>query len=1133
MIRDLLYNRILMAIRDSNVLNRVNTLNTNLENNNVAEIERNVWTSLFNVLEGPMNISIDPEILASIEQTSDTSDLGRRINTQRWRLPTAPIDIPYPTWSVNVANTVVTRTTTNNAWETQLRINENQWYIDSLRNDLPNQIRVLRGRLEENQRIVNDINRTQCELPARLRAARTINTDITNLQNLSNSVQQLNDLLRRINDIERDRDYWAGNRRATNLDNQRTTIISNFNTIYGGVAFPHGISPAGIPSTFWAWDSAVVFMWYFRTISTNISSRLSELRNQLSWIQNIEDLTDSLPTDRVWVPSYSLGFWDWETVVNHTNITTATGSSTELDRIKERLRNLQVLEDNIPRLHDRYQKNIDTLNRLLILQKLSERLQSRYPWEIDRRHDEFNLIRDISINNLWLRNAWYQSRLPNQTFNIGQTVAPIPLDFIHWTLRAGLTPTYSLCDTSWNPYRIDGWNIEIPLENWTTVRLSWITFSPAWEMVINNLRVTPLDWITLPLNLNNLNVRVRIHDDATWLDIDHHKPIHIEVTGPTLTQAIRENAYDSLRPPMGQRIEAEYSDNYRENLENEAIWRILREWWNEAEVNEIYNDEARRNLLQDRMRRLLHRYFPANALVLNDLQTSFRTRMTTRNDVPVQYLLNEVTFTDYIRNSIPNRLREHASWRIYNQINTAIRTNILREFLDFQTDIVNNRVDNTDNLRLLAQIPADASWPQGHPNSWRQRLRWRRSRKNNYTKFLEWRAASLDNQTLETEDWEIRYWVNVEVAWVNRIVATINIDWKEEPEIIEAANHDRLIRGILNRASTKDWEPLNIKLRCNIALSVLKAMVMISPQRLSREIPPRNFMDNRWNIVRCNRVEAFIRWNNLTIRWGMVDPATRTRQNATIFDENLFRSWYDIDSLENCVRELSTQINSIMNATAQEYQNATNWLLHNRENRNLLKYDTKQWLRWGPIKRLRWRLAHGKTNSDFNFETSVNEDWKTVNIAFNNWKFNVSWEFDWQEYNYESKDLWSILRKKINRKRVFDWIELAMVARINEEYVERLRTNNLIQTENFAVSDLNNNKSWRVYLFDEWGNLSYLEIEDRALNPLRWRIAWRIDADAIPTERIRCNNQERREFFQNPLLAWRLLREMKRWLALF
>ena len=109
-----------------------------------------------------------------------------------------------------------------------------------------------------------------------------------------------------------------------------------------------------------------------------------------------------------------------------------------------------------------------------------------------------------------------------------------------------------------------------------------------------------------------------------------------------------------------------------------------------------------------------------------------------------------------------------------------------------------------------------------------------------------------------------------------------------------------------------------------------------------------------------------------------------------------------------------------------------------------------------------------------------------------------------------------------------------MVATINEEYVEKLRTNNLIQTESFAVSDFNDNKTWRVYIFDEWWNLSYLDIEDRRLNPLRGRKnAWRIDPWALPTERIRCNDRERREFFQNPFLAWRLIREMRRRLALF
>jgi hypothetical protein len=59
-----------------------------------------------------------------------------------------------------------------------------------------------------------------------------------------------------------------------------------------------------------------------------------------------------------------------------------------------------------------------------------------------------------------------------------------------------------------------------------------------------------------------------------------------------------------------------------------------------------------------------------------------------------------------------------------------------------------------------------------------------------------------------------------------------------------------------------------------------------------------------------------------------------------------------------------------------------------------------------------------------------------------------------------------------------------MIAAINEQYIERLRTNNLVQTENFAVADMNVDKTGRIYIFDEGGNLSYLDIEDRRLNPL-------------------------------------------------
>ena len=1135
-----------MAIRDSNVLDRVNTLNTNLENTNTAEIQRNISNRLFGVLDWANSISVDSELYASINDVANASDIDNYINRNKNNLPHNPADrvqINYASWPYNVANTIVNLTPAAWITDTQNAINDMNTAINWL-NNLPSQISTLRTRLQQNQTILNNIYNIQTAgIPDTI-----VNIDNNRrlLGNYRRKCRNLITILRTIDRLESLPYYNDWSTRWTNAYNDRNNAVNNFNTTYWRAPqFTWNLpdwTPFNVSNFNRTADSWFGKLAEFEDLDSRIEA-LDGVYERERWnrmeLDRFIGQLPSQPTQRISVPNNLWLFSDDGTIVT-SSLTVLRDTNTERNNITDRLNQLDALQWQIETLRTRYQDNLNRLNKILALQQLQQRMNTTHPGEMDRRQREFNTIREISNNNLLLW-PWapgtYEPYLPNTSIGVWERwvwwnpAREIHLDFINWVLWTwfnGWTRNfrYSLCDEAWNLLRNNWWRLEIQ-QWWQTVNIRWITFDDAAQtMRIDNLEITPIDWLTFPLNLD-LNVRVRIHDNDTWLDIDHHKPIHLEITRPTLLQANRENAYDSLIPPMDDRIIAEYTDRYRENLENEAIWKILREWWNEneAEVNEIYNNETRRNLLINRIRTNLRWHFPF--LAIGDLQTWFRTDMTRESrDVPVQYLLNQNSFQNYIRQSIPNNLRDYASWQINRNAN-AYRNDIFQEFLNFQTDVANNPKDNLDNLRVLAQVPDDNNWPQSHPDSWRQRLRRRNSRKNNYTKFFQWRSANIENQTLETEDWEIKYWVKIDVPWVNRIVATINIDGKDEPEIIEAANHDRLIRWILNRANTKDWEPLNRKLRCNIALSILKSMVIMSPQKLNREIPPRIFVDTRWNNITCDRIEADIHWWNLRIRWVRVD-GNRVRQNVPIFDENQFKNLHDIDTLENWIRELSTQINSIMNASAQEYQNATDNL---RENRWLLKYDTAQRLRWWPIKRLWWRIRYGKTNNNFDFDTSINEAWKNVNISFNWWKFTVMWEFDGQEYKYETKDLWSILRKKINRKRVFDWIELAMVAAINEQYVEKLRTNNLIQTENFAVSDLNENKTWRVYIFDEWGNLSYLEIEDRALNPLWDRNAWLIDPATIPVQRIRCNDQERKEFMQNPLLAGRLLREMRRRLA--
>ena len=229
-----------MALRNDEVLNRVNTVWRNLNNMELTEIQRNISDRLFWTLWTESGISVDPEILASVEGAADASNIINRINTQRWRLSTVPIEIPYNTAPQNIDNTIVTGPT-GNSWETETRIHENEWYLNDLR-DLPNQIRLLRDRLEANQRIVNNINRAQWRLPG-ARPIAEINTDIENYENYWRSAQDLIDILTRINEIERDRDYWTWSRRANNLEHQREDNINHFNDILNDAHFPPEVLP--------------------------------------------------------------------------------------------------------------------------------------------------------------------------------------------------------------------------------------------------------------------------------------------------------------------------------------------------------------------------------------------------------------------------------------------------------------------------------------------------------------------------------------------------------------------------------------------------------------------------------------------------------------------------------------------------------------------------------------------------------------------------------------------------------------------------------------------------------------------------------------------------------------------------
>lgn len=581
-------------------------------------------------------------------------------------------------------------------------------------------------------------------------------------------------------------------------------------------------------------------------------------------------------------------------------------------------------------------------------------------------------------------------------------------------------------------------------------------------------------------------------------------------------------AYNNLNQNgnINTRIAAEYSEPNRTTIENEVIRGILEANGNKEEMDKIRNNSQQRDILIQRIRTI-----PNLIPIINlaTLQQGFMNEMTRANNItiPAEAYITVNTFTDYLRANLTEKVGTFVKWQIERAINTtAQRNNILRTVMDFQSDIVNNKLDNNDHTTLDQNVPNLR--PQGHPNNRLQRLTRRRSNKNNRTKFFDWRESASFEDKIETNEGEIGFDLKVAVHGVNKIVTTINIKGEDEPIILDTRDVNEMTHMILRLEATKTGEPINRKLRCRMALNAVKAVVAMSPVTLHRQHQGNIVgIDGQTHVI--DRLSTHIRGGNLILRGSCANHANRQRVNHVIFDEQRYKWLHNINELERGMVGLSGQINDIMNAMGNEFRQATSHI----KAAPLMKYNTKQYLRWGPIKRLRARMVYGKTNRKFDFDTTATSGSKTVNIKFEKGKFTLSGTFKDKPFEFKGRSLGSLLRKKIDRLRVFDGVELPIFEKINEAMITQLRTNNLISPENFWVSDLNPDKTGRIFFMDSQGDLSYIEIEDQNLNPLWGRTYGRINFNDLPPQRIRCNETERREFMQNPLLSGRLLRGMR------
>ncbi len=1087
----------------------INKVEEILDNRKMVEIEENFWKELFWVLNSDSShISVDSEVFkvleeiwSNIKEIKDDSVLEKRVkniefDTNPIKVNGRTIDCTEEPSHLNPANT-------------QHSIKEIEKSDQTLTN-LEGIIPELEKRFDKNIEILGKISKEQEFFNGTPRELGEIDENLDEIKSLEKHIWGITTLLSHINDTLQNKNTtseWTDNPEGNlwgimdggNLETDFYDWISNIRSIIQSTKYDYNLQQ--IPAKYSKitdvndTDEIDEKQKFYSLRLDKIKERIDELNHEKTLKENIDKL--ELQKNPITIPRGFLPFWDNETVAKAWNDSGTTDRyikdfqyrSTRLNNFKKEVKNI----------HKRYDKNKEKLEKILRLQKFHEQIKSGL-----REKEIQSIIGICKKLHIWEKS--YKPRIQDQVIRIWWNSWKIELNFIDWAVGTNKSIEYSLCDKEWTPFSIDKDNRIITWNN-PKICLKWIEFNDDKQtMKIKNLEIDPIESVRFPLKLN-LHINVSIKDWNTWLSIEHHKPIFIEIDRPRLEKEERESAYSWFKDTINKNIESKYKEKEIKGIENEAIRKILSEWWNKSKIDKIDKNEKEKFINKIRNRLMIP------SLTVATLKKQFEEDMVREErSVPFKYLVSKEKFKEYINDNWEKCLKDYAEAQIYENI-SKYRDEILSYF----------------------------SWPQSLSDDYFFNIFTKKSENNNYTKFLVKKSKEFKNINSKISDTKTEtFSVKTEVTWVNDITANIEIDGKKDATIIEAKNHDELIERILNLSKMKDGSPLPEKLRCDIALCVLKSMIAMCPKTISRKT--QKYSDVADKIEWWNRIKVITddRTWDLKLRACKINSKSKKNDeegniggSVDIFDEANYKNKYSpekIKELKKGIWRISSEINIAMNTLAQDYQEAIYG-----KNRSLLEYNTDGHLKWQDIKKLYWKLRYGGINNDFSFNTKVTDlARKDIEISFNQWKFIVSWEFEWQNYKYESSNLWDILKKKTkDGKRVFDWVELDIINEINEKYVWQLRSNKLIKDKNYIVSDFGENKTWRYYIFDSKWRLSYFEVWNQWTKRFGNVDAGCINFEYIPENKFTCNKNERREFFQNPLLAGKLIREMKKSLWLF
>lgn len=552
--------------------------------------------------------------------------------------------------------------------------------------------------------------------------------------------------------------------------------------------------------------------------------------------------------------------------------------------------------------------------------------------------------------------------------------------------------------------------------------------------------------------------------------------------------------FDTLNPKQ--------KEDFYQRIRNQVLW-----WW-VPYFDNIYNVENI-NIPADRYEAYKNRF-------IADWKDRNKWINIKENANYIALIHN--TVTDKIDDFFANKL-EHFMWTLTEE------TRLKSELTKFLDEIEKNKLDDDLNTR----VNTDVSRKNHKMDKWPRSLL--HNRDTNYMRFfsnsstsVRWQKVDIktntDPNSIDNPE-PVKYDMDVSVTWKNNISVEIKIEWTNEVIRHKSWEPSALVRKIMRDQRIKYG-----KARAHMWFNVYKAMIQMAKEKdISLQYRDgadhTRFVDlENWNIV-VRQV------NNLT---------TLAREDWTvIFDQEKFINLNKFDeaghnwALRQWLDNLGIHFNLAMNQLHRQYRRWVEqrfWTLINSKSRMMLPTC----FRLSPIK----KILNVWDTTKFDFNTTVQSNWKNIDIEFKKNKFTVN--MAWLKKPLSSRDLWKILNHRQKRMRVFDGMERDIVEWVYSSLISKLRENSKINRTDFGVKD---DITGNMYVLDQDGEFGMITREDlqRIWNPIRW-VSWKTFG-SLSQLRLswitvrKMEDKQVKELMKNPFLMQRFVKAMNRrmWLG--